>query len=192
MFKKVFAKILWSICSKAGRTCLIVFLRQQRAKPFIRSEEAEHLQLDSRTSTWKRGRYRETNCNKISGHLSVEHFCVEDQLDFFFELCCLCPVDFFIRLRKKGTLQHQVFCAWMIVTSWSPSDWTLLRLSSIQFLLGLALRSVLGTVTCQRNVTPCMLRPCLLRPFCSVRSVVPIFRAINCGQNVISPLCSKR
>ena len=37
-------------------------VRQQRAKPLICSKEAEHLQLEPRTSTWKRGRHRETNC----------------------------------------------------------------------------------------------------------------------------------
>ena len=100
--------ILWSICSKAGRTFSIVFLRQQRAKPFIRSEETEHLQLESRTSTWKRGRYRETNCKKISDHLSLEHFCVENQLEFFFRALLFVPRWFFHSVEKDREERYNI------------------------------------------------------------------------------------
>ena len=41
-----------------------MFLWYQRAKPLFRSKEAEHIQLESRSSTWKSVRDWKTNCTK--------------------------------------------------------------------------------------------------------------------------------
>ena len=51
---KGLCRVSWSTGSTAGVARFRVFLRQHRTKPFIRSEEAECLQLESRTSTWKK------------------------------------------------------------------------------------------------------------------------------------------
>ena len=44
------------ICQKARHICSRILLRQHRVQPFIRTKTAEHLQLESRTSVWKRSR----------------------------------------------------------------------------------------------------------------------------------------
>ena len=118
----------WSICSKAGRTCSIVFLRQQRVKPVIRSEEAS-------IYNWNPGPRREKEDaieKQIAGKfvtISLWSISTLRTNSSFLRSLLFVSRWFFhsVEKTKRGNARTSsgmcvASSSWMIVTSWSP-EW---------------------------------------------------------------------